>query len=637
MQDFERPERFWEITDDTQRAQAVYDLGERLRNEQGETLELDCEDYRFLYEGFARDGSNVGEMSEAIVAARFLERNEGTPSYNVVQASVDTLTAHTTKSPVRPFFLTEKGNHKLKKQAEGMSQAVEATFEDCGIYSDKGKQFITDALVNGAGHLLVEPDFRGKRVRICRVMAWELFYDLTDSRKGAPQTMVYTRLESRAKLEADFHGDPEALERIRNATPVTEYQGFNHRNEPEISDFIRVVDAWHLPSFHVDPDDDTEHDGYHSCSIETGELDSGAYSRNYFPTVDLCFKKRFIGARGRGIPEMLLDIQAQINEMLIQLHGIMRLHSRPLIYLDRRAKINTDKITNSWGSIIQGTGPGGLQYITPQAVPAEYIRQLDTLRAWGFQQVGISELVSQGTKPAGIESGRALRTLRDEHSLRHSDFFKAVERAHIDLAIRVVDTIREIAETCKGYKVMFGSADDLKKIDWSEVNLPRDKYQIRVWPTNLFSQTPAARREEVAEMVRDQIMPREMALQALDFPDVKGLMGDLNVYRENIERQLDALEEGKQGPALMPHPYLNLALAKQMVVERINRLERDGMGDSPPHEAMVEYAEQVDELMAPPEPPVSAGLPLEGAPVEGAPPPPPPDPATTPPAPEVMQ
>ena len=108
-------------------------------------------------------------------------------------------------------------------------------------------------------------------------------------------------------------------------------------------------------------------------------------------------------------------------------------------------------------------------------------------------------------------------------------------------------------------------------------------------------------------------------------------MGDQDAETKNIEKKLDALSREEMTDQLMPHPYMNLALCKQLAKQRINRLEADG---EPQWyiDRVVEFweiadqfekestAEQVQaEAGMPPTPPPG------GPPPEGGPPPMPPE------------
>jgi len=306
--------------------------------------------------------------------------------------------------------------------------------------------------------------------------------------------------------------------------------------------------------------------------------------------------------------------------MLKRVDGIMNLHARPLVYVNKQARINTDKINNSWASIIEGSGPPGssIQYITPQSVPAEYIAQIQRIITWCFEQEGVSELSASAKKPAGVDAAVAIQALQDTESIRHTDVFRAWEDFHIDLAHICIEAIRMLAEHVPDYEVMWGSAKDLKRIKWKDVDLDDSKWHLMCWPTNLLPQTPAAKLQRVVDMMNQKLITPQQGLMLLDFPDIDAIMGDSNAALKNIEQKLNTLVRDGDSPSTMPHPYLQLDLAWKQAIDRINRLESEGA----PHEQVelvIQWAEDVktfrDKLLAE----QAAQQPLPGG---GAPPPP---------------
>jgi hypothetical protein len=418
---------------------------------------------------------------------------------------------------------------------------------------------------------------------------------------------------------------------IRNAAPApaSMYDDDDEFSAEETCDRVVVAELWHTPSGRVDRtkpeawEIGKQHDGRHTLVLVSGDTSSEALVDEAwpFPYPPIAFyrpKKRRRGFWSQSVPERLCGAQLSINRMLKRVDGIMNLHARPLVYVNKQARINTDKITNSWASIIEGNGPAGnaIQYITPQSVPAEYIAQIQRIISWCFEQEGVSELSASSKKPAGIEAAVAIQALQDTESIRHTDVFRAWEDFHVRLARITVDAIRMLAEMVPDFKVMFGDSKDLKEIDWKKADLEDSKFHLMVWPTNLLPQTPSARLQRIVDMMGQQLITPQQGLMLLDFPDIEAITGDANAALKNIEKKLSLVQKsGDEGEA-MPHPYLQLDVAYKLAVDRINNLEADG-APRPMIEAMIQWSEDVKHLIdlaKPPAPPVPPQGPPQGGP-----------------------
>lgn len=601
----------------------IWALCESMYNAQREVMLGRCEDYTALYEGFQALG--LGAYTVRLPAADL-------PSFNVVQAGIDTLASRILQTKVRPYFLTEKGKYQLQVKAKGMNRLVEAEFIAAGIYGELGNDWFMDGASWGDGLIKIGPDYENNRPQVDRVFKWEVFVGENDAQKGRPRQMVYMPTVDRALLMNQFRGDDKAVELIKDAQRlVFDNQNNSDFMDPdEVRDRIRIAEYWHLPSGRVDrtkpeawgyneggKEVRANHDGRHLILTENGALLDEPWPWDYFPIVRFQFARKRLGYWGRGVPETLLGVQLAINRMMQRVDGIMNLHARPLIYVNRRAKINTDKITNSWANIIEGNEPAAsaMNYITPQSVPAEYIAQIERLKEWAFDAIGVSQMAAAGEKPPGIEAAVALQQMDDIQSVRFSDIHNRWEQAHIQAARVMVDTVRMLAErNGDNYKVIWGDAEDMEEINWKDVDLDDSQFHLHVWPTNLLPQTPAAKTQRVIDLINADLMSREEGRARLDYPDMPR-----DNARRNIERKIDLIvSKGRKD--IVPDAYMNLPLAHIIAVDRLNGLEADGMSEDPKTDLLRRFIEDVqDEILR-----AAAASAAQQAPQQGAPPPLPP-------------
>ena len=577
-------------------------LSEQLWHYHGENRQSMAEDALCLYFGNDRHSlrsTGTGKIDVTDFGGVGVEP----PGYNVVQACTDTKTAHIARNKVRPFFLTEAGDPELQEKAKGMQRAVEATFEDIGIYGDEGVAVCRDGNLFDAGAMKFCVDYANNRIIGERIYAHEVLVPEREARLGKPRQIGHRMLIPRDSLidffkTPDSDEDNEQMQAVREASPASpDMLDVDTAEGGTTSDMVEAFEWWHLPSGRVDlskpasfgigkdgefdPDLDPGHDGRHVICIKGKDggtvLSDEPWPFAYFPIAFFKPQKNPEGFWSRGIPETLAGAQLAITRMNMRVDGIMNLHAVPRIVVSRQAKINKAKITNGWADILEcnGAPSQAIYQYNPNSVPAEFLNQIDKLIMWAEKQVGISELSIAAQKPPGIDHAPGLQHLADTESIRHTASFRAWEQFHLDAATIVVDCLRMLAERNKDFEIIFGDAKDLKHIKWRSVDLGAEKYHLKLWATNLLPQTPAAKISRIMDLLQAGIVTNTEARALMDFPDTESVMGDANAEETNIQRKLDACARGDMNEGT-PHAYLNLDLAMSMAKQRINKLEGDG-------------------------------------------------------------
>jgi hypothetical protein len=482
-----------------------------------------------------------------------------------------------------------------------------------------------------------------ERVDPCRFMV-----PPRESRTGNPTQGYYYDAIDRAVLLALFRErDKETIEAIQNAKPAD--SKLHDVDNQAFVDDVEIFEAWHLPSSRVDRDDpktwglndkgefdpsiDPGHDGRRVLCIDGFTLINEPWPFPYFPVPWFKPQRKRRSYWSRSVPETLAGGQLMVNQMNQRVDNIMHMHGRPIMFVSKQAKVNTNKITNSPVGIIEVNGqPSQAVYmLTPQAVPSEYLARIDKLIAWMKEQVGLNDMAMTGSKPAGIDHAPGMEHLSDELSARHTAKFHAWERFHQDLATCIVDCHRMLADHAKRnkqkYNVVFAGDRELMTIDWKDADLGKAVYTVKVWPTNLLPVTPAAKANKLAQWVDSGYITATEMWEKLDHPDTESIQGDAGAKRKNIESKLAKLIGGAAFEECMPTPYLDLELAKKMCANKLNELEAKGYDQKVLdrlrsfYETTQKFIDQEKQkaaaLAAPPVPPMPPGSP------PGAPPPPP--------------
>jgi hypothetical protein len=457
---------------------------------------------------------------------------------------VDTVTAKITKNKPKPTFLTEAGDFSLQQKAKLLTQFTYGQFHATNFYRHAAQAF-RDSCIFGTG--TVKIFHRNGKMCAERVFIDELIVDDAESMYGEPRQLHQVKQVHKDVLKAMFPEAEGHIEELSSETGQTETT-FNMTTNN--SDMIWVVESWHLPS---GPD---AGDGKHAISIANKTLFSEEWKKEYFPFVVWRWGQRAMGFFGQGIAEQLQGLQLEINKILRTIQVSMHLVSIPKIYLEASSKVVTAHLDNKIGGIIRYAGqpPTNGPLAT---IPAELFSHLDRLYQRAYQVIGVSELSAQSSKPAGLDSGRALREFNDIETERFMDVGQRYEEAFIDAAKIFISEVKDLVESSKeDLEVTVQDTDFIKKIKWSEVSMGEDKYSLHIHPTSSLSSSPGGRLADVQEMLQAGMISAEEGRDLLDFPDLKGYHQLVNSPVEDIKRSIEYMVD--KGKFLPPEPYQNL-------------------------------------------------------------------------------
>jgi len=462
---------------------------------------------------------------------------------NVVQSMIDTVTSKIGKNRPRPYFLTDDGDFTLKRKAEKLSQFAEGQFYGTKFYQ-KAQQAFTDACIFGTGVLKVyRSGENGDKIEVERVFPDEIMIDDMEAYYSCPRQMHQRKWIHKDVLSEMFPSAKNAIEAASSDS------GRQDEYKDRQGDMLLVIESWHLQS------GPKAKDGKHVICISNTNLFEEKYDKEYFPFVFFRWGLKPLGFWGSGIAEQLTGIQLEINKILKTIQVSMHLVSVPKLYLEASSKIVEAHLNNKIGGIIRyaGTPPteGKLG-----SIPSELFSQLDRLYSRAYEIVGVSQLAAQSTKPAGLDSGKALRTFNDLESERFMSVSQRYEQAFLDGTEIMIDLAKDIAAETGNYTVKVPGSGFLKTIQWSDVNMENDQYMLQCFPTSALSQTPASRLQEVQELLQAGFISKEDGMKLLDFPDLKAYYNMANAGAEDIEKQIEDMMD--KGIYQTPEPYQNL-------------------------------------------------------------------------------
>lgn len=519
--------------------------------------------------------------------------NADRPTFNIVQSCTDTLVSRISQSRPQPVFLTDNSDYRERNLAKKLNNFIQGEFYQTHAY-DKATIGLRDSLVEGTGCLKVYAS-QDNKVAIDRVLFTELFTDPNESIYGDPRQLHQFKLVDRQVLEETFPGAKSDIKTAEQA-----YVDSSADASKTVSDLVLVVESWHLKS------GKDAKDGRHTIVCSNGVLMDEQWDKEKFPFVFLHYAPRMLGFWAQGLAEQLMGTQIEINSLLFQISRAIKLVGVPRVFIEMGSKVNKSSFNNEIGTLIeyQGTKP---DYEVAPCVPQELYAQLQRVIDYGFQQAGVSMLQASSNKPAGLNSGEAIRSYDDISTDRFAALAKRYDNVFIDLAYLVVDVAKDIAEETGEYQTVYPGKNGIQKIDLPEADLLKNPFVIQAMSMSSLPKEPAGRLEKVTEMIQSGMITLREGRRLLDFPDLNQVEQLANAAEERIFQQLDdIIEDGEYTP---PDPFTDLALAEEFVVQYINlysqaKLEEEKLSMLRDYYTQVgALKQQMSAALAPPVPP----------------------------------
>ena len=493
-------------------------------------------------------GSNMAKMDNQTGLP--LDR----PTFNLIQSSIDTLVSKIGQSKPSPVFLTDGSDYRERSRAKKLNHFTQGEFYQTKAYQ-KGVIALRDALIEGTGCLKVYQTADDK-VGIDRVLFTELFIDPNEAIYGEPRQLYQVKLVDRHVLKEVPGFDTSGLDIAETATVDNSAD-----STKTVSDMVLVVEGWHLPS------GPGAKDGMHVIATSSGILFEEPYTKDRFPFVFLHFSPRMLGFWAQGLSEQLMGTQLEINSLLFQISRSIKLVGVPRVFVEMGSKVNKAAFNNEVGTIIefQGTKP---QYETADCVPQELYAQLQRTIDYGFQQAGVSMLQATSQKPAGLDSGEAIRTYDDISNDRFQTLAKRYDDMYIDLAYLVIDTASDIAKRTKEYQTVYPGKNGVQMIDLPEIDMEEDPFIIQCFNMSSLPRDPAGRMAKVTEMIQSGMISIKEGRRLLDYPDLEQVERLANAAEERVYKYLDDIIE--EADYHGPDQFMDLQFAMETAVAYYN-------------------------------------------------------------------
>lgn len=470
----------------------------------------------------------------------------GLVTENVIASNVDTVTAAVAATDVRARFMTDDADwshQRMARHLEWYSEGLSTLLD----LDEKCRQAFKAAALKGTGLIQVYVDgFDELRAELVPID--EIVVDELECRDAPPRQMHRRKSVDRDSLKAQFPRHAKQIDNAQSGANRSWRMWAGYR--PLENNEVVIIESWRLP---LGKEGKRGYlPGRHVISIDGASILDEPYRKPHFPMARIVWSEPIGGWYGISGAERIAGHQRALNKRNWQIDRQLDQGAVPTTYVRMADAAISVKTTNRLGTIavVKGDIP---TTVIPPAVSNETYQSREVLKASAFEEFGVSRMAAQSTKPAGLDSGVALREYRDQTTQRFALQEKAYERLKLDAIVLILDCCKDMGADAPAVlrRTKFGA----KRIRWSDVDM--GDVRVSIAAASTLSRTPAGRMQTVLEWAQAGVVSQDEARRLLRHPDLERSMSIYTEALEDIEHTIEAIEDGE---VLMPEPYQNLKL-----------------------------------------------------------------------------
>lgn len=436
-------------------------------------------------------------------------------SYNVTALCIDTLVARISANDPSFKIITTEGPETLQEEAQNLEQLATGILNNTKGHH-KATVALRDACLYNVGY--VRPQRYKDTIKLHRIHPALVFAD--NFADVDPDTLYQVSYIARDNLLQQF---PHKKNMINECS---EYHGDTDEaslasNTNALPDIIEVLECWKKG--------DADNPGLYLCCIDSGVLIEQDYPYDCFPLKAIRFEEPVQGYYGKSLASRLHPIQKQIDYIAERIGVNIDLWTQPYMAISRETQLDQEDcwVENEYGRFLRYSG-NTPTLVKPDGINEQVIRYLENLYQKAFEIARLSQLSATSQKPAGLDSGVALRTYNDIETRGFATLSKSYFNFVSEIGKGILICAYHIAlETPKKkIKTVFKKDNEevVAAIDLSIFKQLTDDVNtliIRTYNTSDLPNTPGAKLQYVQEMARNGLMTPQEAREALGMPDLE--------------------------------------------------------------------------------------------------------------------
>ena len=540
---------------------------------------------------------------------------------NRTKALLDTLVGRQVEDETRAVFNVTDGDFEAHDKAEKLERFVAGEMYRTKAYNI-ARMALRDSGWGGDGW--VYGCVKGGKVHLERAMPLEMIIDEAASISFPARELYRRRYVPRQYAYEMFPDKEEEIAQLPEVSPPYFWPATD-------SDMVRINEGWHLP-------DDKGNKGRHILGCGTCVITDEKWTRQSFPFARMSWCPSPIGGYSLGLVEELLPLQMELDLVTRRLQHSIRLFAVPRIWQQAGTKVSSE-YNNMVGNVYKYAGQKPEIDSGSSGVPAVLFQREQQLLDLIDAQAGVSAMELTGDVPSHTDSRPALREVQEIAAGRRDWISKKwQEFCARDLAELIVSTARDVVEQTGTYKAQGRARQFVEQLDFKDINLEDDRFQIDIQPGSLLPTSVAGKRMVAGDLMEKGLIqdPADLWEMMAGMPDVDQMRRLKTASKKLAERQIMSITSKQK--LISPVETQNVALAKQMAQDEMNLLRTMDNVPDKVFELLDQYlfeCDQLDQLANPPPPPAPPAPPgvVPGAAALGAPQPGPVPAMAAPPAP----
>lgn len=450
------------------------------------------------------------------------------PRLNFARRALDHNHAKITSETPSVRALGHGADARTRVKARKLTKFINGVYDDLDLETVLPRSAL-GVLRNGASG--VQVGHRDGRLTVEVVSAREMFVDPDDARHGDPRCLYRIRPVDRRGLMAELPDLAAEIEACgASADPLINVSEAWVLGDGR-SDAIDLYDAWLLPR-----GDDP---GRHVQCLNNVLILDEEWECPRFPIAILMEREPAPGSGfwGLGLMARLDGVQFQIDSLVSHITEAIQ-HANLKVFVPDTGDVVMDHLTEpAIGTVVMHGVGAQPQFVVPEPVAQQEIDWVKYLVSQLYSMAGMDESGASSTKPAGIDSGVALRYYHDFQSQTFVDLIKRYGRHACDVTARLIDEARRMAADTEddqefSFAVRYRRGSVVREIDWSDVDMDEDSFLLELEEVSPVPDTPAGRIQQLQEDLAAGRVSPEYYTQLVEDPD--------RWFAERTEGQADA-------------------------------------------------------------------------------------------------
>lgn len=474
-------------------------------------------------------------------------------SENIVQSFVDTVNSIVTKNRVTAQAIVRRGNFNAYKSSRLLNLYLYGLFNQSAYNAAPIAQ--RDSLISPIGCLKIT---KNKNTYVTeRIHPDEIVVDQSECLSSTEPRQVFHRRLVHRDIVLSWKLEGSIKDKLKSSQRKDGWK-FSDFRTPSDCDMLVVIEA-----YYIGPGGNRR-----SIVVENCTLLNENYKYECHPFIFLWWRKPLKGFYGYSLTEQLLPRQIRLNNLNDTIHKGQELYSIPRTWVPQGANFQAAQIDNELGRVYTYQGDEKpFTEVWPGAGQELYLerdREINRAR----EDIGVSEYASSASLPANarLDSSKAIRELTLQPNNKFVLQVQDYEYSFLKIAELIIE---RSSKDNKLDPVAVQKGSIFREIDWQQINLARNEYQLTLEPASTLNMTPAARRDEVNFLLSSQLIDPKSALQLLQNPEIDKFYDRKNIFLDTIDTHVDKLLDGV---SVSPTIEMDLGLAIEVVTAEFNRL-----------------------------------------------------------------